>query len=123
MIHILSQTMLLFALANQTRVLETPEVQITIKRQERLEAEPVSKPYEMVLEIKCKNQKKKQQKINIPVCDFDLQDKQTTIDQNKALIAHYAWDAAKSVNNPEGRNYCDSKSKLFHELKITDLCK
>lgn len=112
-----------FAGSNQTRVLENDLVSISLRKAERLEAEPVSKPYEIVMETKCKKNKSKAiQKQTLPVCDFDLQDKETKINKTTLSIAHFAWDAAKSSNNPDGRNYCDAKQKIFHEIKIEDLC-
>jgi hypothetical protein len=115
-----------FALAGptQTRVLKSNLAEVTIEKIERLEAEPVSKPFEIAATIQCKNNKHKvTQKINLPVCDFDLQDKETKISKDTIYLAHFAWDGAKSSNNPDGRNYCDSKQKLFHEIKISEICK
>ncbi len=108
----------------QTRVLKSNFAHVTIEKVERLEAEPVSKPFEISAILQCKNNKNKiTQKITLPVCDFDLQDKETKISNNTIYIAHFAWDGAKSSNNSEGRNYCNSKQKLFHEIKISEICK
>lgn len=108
----------------QTKVLENNLAQVTVEKVERLEAEPVSKPFEISATIRCKNSKHKvTQKINLPVCDFDLQDKETKILNDTIFLAHFAWDGAKSSNNQEGRNYCNPKQKLFHEIKITEICK
>ncbi|MBY0385476.1 hypothetical protein K2X05_09980 [bacterium] len=104
-----------------TRVVENNLVRVSLQKIERPEAEPVSKPFEIKMNVVCKNTKIKKE-ITVPVCDFDINDKDHTITDVAIRIAHYAWDGAKSSNNPEGKNYCDAKNKLFHELKIADLC-
>jgi hypothetical protein len=105
-----------------TRVLQNKLVHAEFQRIERPEAEPVSKPFEISLTVTCKN-KKPVKKINIPVCDLDVMDKESTLSDTTLTIAHHSWDAAKSSNNSEGRNYCDGKNKIFYTTKITDLCK
>lgn len=105
-----------------TRVLENNLVRIEVKRVIRPEAEPVSKPIEIALSAICKN-KKPVRRINIPVCDLDIMDKDSTLSETTLTIAHHSWDAVKSSNNPDGRTYCDGKNKLFYTTKITDLCK
>ena len=123
MIYVALLLNLVFASANTpTRVLENKTLQAEIKRVERPEAEPVSKPYEIALTITCKN-KKPTKKINIPVCDLDVMDKETTLSDTELKVAHHSWDAVKSSNNPDGRNHCNNKNKLFYTHKITDLCK
>lgn len=104
-----------------TRVVENNLVRISLQKIERPEAEPVSKPYEIKMTVVCKNTKIKKD-IAVPVCDFDINDKEHAISDVAIRIAHHSWDGAKSSNNPEGKNYCDSKNKLFHELKIADIC-
>jgi hypothetical protein len=103
--------------------LENDLVKATLQKVERLEAEPVSKPFEIVISLECKKIKVKElKKATVPVCDFDINDKQTRITKTTIIVAHDEWDAAKSSNNPEGKNYCDPKKKIFYELKIADIC-
>lgn len=98
-------------------------VTATVSKVERLEAEPASKPFEIVISIKCKNKDVKElKKATVPVCDFDLNDKQTALSKTTITVAHFEWDGPKSSNNPQGKNFCDSKKKLFYELKIADVC-
>lgn len=114
-----------FALAannTPTRVLENKAVRIEYKRIERPEAEPSSKPFEIAMDVTCKN-KKPAKKINIPVCDLDVMDKESTLSDTELKIAHHSWDAIKSSNNPDGRNHCDTKNKLYYTAKLSDLCK
>ncbi len=105
-----------------TRVLQNKLLHAEFKRVQRPEAEPVSKPFEIALMVTCKN-KNPTKKINIPVCDLDVMDKESTLSDTTLTIAHHSWDALKSSNNPDGRNHCDGKNKLFYTTKITDLCK
>ncbi len=105
-----------------TRVLENTLMHVEYKRVERPEAEPVSKPFEIALTVTCKN-KKTAKKISIPVCDLDVMDKDSSLSETTLTIAHHSWDAVKSSNNPDGRNHCDGKNKLFYTSKISDLCK
>ncbi len=114
---------LVFAAGNTpTRVLENKLVHVELKRIERPEAEPVSKPYEIVLTVTCKNNKPLKT-VNVPVCDLDITDKASTLTETTLTVAHHSWDAVKSSNNSDGRNHCDSKNKLFYTAKISDLCK
>ncbi len=112
-----------FALNSPTRVLENDLVKATLQKVERLVAEPASKPFEINLAITCKNKNVKElKKAVVPVCDFDINDKQTVLTKTAIIVAHHEWDGPKSSNNPEGKNYCDAKKKLFYELKIADIC-
>ncbi len=121
---ILALFILKFAMAaNNTsaRVLENKLVHISIKKIERTEAEPASKPYEIEMTVTCKVVKSTKT-VNFPVCDFDPKDQDSKLSLADVSIAHHSWDGAKSSNNPEGRNYCDSKNKLYYRAKISDLC-
>lgn len=102
------------------RVLENDQVHVIVNKIERPVAEPASKPYEISLKILCKN-KKLTKTLNFPVCDFDLQDKDSNLSASNIAIAYFPWDGAKS-NNLQGRIYCDSKNKLFYKMKIADIC-
>ena len=104
-----------------TRVVETNLVRVSLQKIERLEAGPVSKPFEIKMNVVCKNTKIKKD-ISVPVCDFDINDKDHAITDVAIRIAHHSWDGAKSSKNPEGKNYCDAKNKIFYELKIADIC-
>jgi hypothetical protein len=113
----------LFAGEYQTRVLENDVLKITLERKERTEAEPASQPYEVRIQIDCKKRKNVLGvQMNFPVCDFDPQDKETVMSNTQVKIAHFSWDAVKSSNNPEGKVFCDSKKKLYHEVDISGIC-
>ncbi len=103
------------------RILENDLVNVSLTRVERPVAEPSSKPFEIKLAIFCKKTKSTKT-VNFPVCDFDLQDKDSNISASNISIAYFPWDGVKS-NNPQGRIYCELKSKRFYILKITDVCK
>jgi hypothetical protein len=105
-----------------TRVLENKIVHVDYQRIERPVAEPVSKPFEIDITVTCKN-KKPTKKIAVPVCDLDVMDKDSNLSDTTLTIAHHSWDAVKSSNNPDGRNHCNNKKKLFYTAKISDLCK
>jgi hypothetical protein len=123
MIHALFILNFVFAAEiTPTKVLQNALIHVEYKRVERPEAEPVSKPFEIALTVTCKN-KKLVKKINIPVCDLDVMDKDSTLSETSLTIAHHSWDAIKSSNNPDGRTHCDGKNKLFYTTKISDLCK
>ena len=113
----------IFAGQHQTRVLENGILKITIERKERAEAEPASQPYEISVKVSCKKNKiVRSAQFNFPVCDFDPHDKDTVFSDSQIKIAHYAWDAVKSSNNPEGKVFCDKKKKLFHEVQFSEIC-
>lgn len=121
-ITMLSIFSLVFAAHKDTpRVLENHLVQVSINRVERPVAEPSSKPYEIALTILCKN-KKSTKTVSFPVCDFELQDKDSNVSPSDIAIAYFPWDGVKS-NNLQGRIFCDSKNKLFYRLKIAEVCK
>ncbi len=123
MFYVILMISFLFAGQYQTRVLENSLLKISIDRKERLEAEPASQPYEIVVKVDCKKSKNvREAQFNFPVCDFDPNDKDTVMNDTYIKIAHYAWDAVKSSNNPEGRVYCDSKKKLYHEVQFSEIC-
>jgi hypothetical protein len=103
------------------RVLENNLIHVNIAKIDRPTAEPASKPYEIALTILCKNTKSTK-KVNFPVCDFDVIDKEHKISHTDISIAYFPWDGVKS-NNPQGRLYCDNKNKLFYTIKIADVCK
>lgn len=110
-----------FSESTKTRVLENSFVKVELSRRERPEAEPVSKPYEAVVSLECKKNHQKL-KIFLAVCDLDINDKDTTLEDIHLHLAHFSWDGVKSNNNPDGINYCDKKNKIFEDMNFTQTC-
>lgn len=110
--------------ALETRVIESKVAQVKLSMFERLEAEPVSQPKEIRIQVECKKGfKQKNYNMKITVCSADLSAKKgIEVDSHEIKFFHYDWDAEKSSNNMEGKLYCDTKNRIQDSFKLSDFC-
>lgn len=95
---------------------------VEVKLVERPEAEPVSKPYAIVITMNCaKGFKSKKKKIEITTCGSHLDD--VKVDSGNILrVSHFVWDAQKTSESFEGQIICDKKSRIHETIKLSDFC-
>lgn len=95
---------------------------VEVKLVERVEAEPVSKPYAIIVTMNCaKGFKSKKKKVEINTCGSNLDD--VKIDSGNVLrFSHFVWDADKTSESFEGAIVCDKNNRIHEKIKLSDLC-
>ncbi|MBY0316090.1 MAG: hypothetical protein K2Q26_11255 [Bdellovibrionales bacterium] len=95
---------------------------VEVKLVERLEAEPVSKPYAVVVTMNCaKGFKSKTKKLEINTCGSNLDD--VRIESGNVLrFSHFVWDADKTSESFEGAIVCDKNNRIHEKIKLSDFC-
>lgn len=120
---ILLSSSMAFAESIPTRVLENNVAKVTLSLHARLEAEPISQPNEIRVEVACKSGKQKKKMATVSVCSADLQDtKDIAIDSKAVKFFHFEWDGPRSSNNSKGLLYCNVKDRVKDQMALSDFC-